>query len=158
MVKVTGTRLRSGDVLQLDCGSGVGLLGYVGKHKEFGDLTWVVAKVFFPTVTNLCDAFSEPGYFQFYPATAAARSGLVRKVAFCAEAMRVIPTRHCNMVNLNEDGTVRTWNVCDGVNVMVRTRLSDQERQLPVGWIVNHESLLYHIRTGWTPDRLHPVD
>jgi len=114
MKKVTGARLRPGDVLEVDCGEGSGLLAYLGKHPSLGDLTWVIPSVFASPITEFCSVFSRAGYYQFYPATAALRHGLARKIGFCPEAMRVIPTRTTNMINLNEDGTVRSWTVGDG--------------------------------------------
>jgi hypothetical protein len=107
-------------------------------------------------VADLCAAFNGPGYFQFYPATAAARHGLVRKAGYCTEAMKIMPPRICNIIERNADGTVRVWNVSDGVSRLVRTELSAEERELPIAVIVNHEALLERLRDGWTPDRYHP--
>lgn len=155
MAKVSGARLRPGDVLEADCDAGVALLGYVGSHHHFGDLILVPPRIFVARVGELCSVFDASAYFQFYPATASLRHGMVRKVGFCTEAMRVIPTRWCNVIDEKDDGTVRIWNVCDGTSRLVRHSLSAEERQLPVGVIVNHAALLERLRAGWTPARYH---
>ena len=151
---VSGARLRPGDVLATDCDNSVALLGYVGRHAHFGDLLLIPTRAF-ASVDEMCSVFNTSAYFQFYPATASLRHGLVRKVGFCAEAMRVIPPRWCNIIDQNDDGTVRVWNVCDGNTRLVRHTLSDDERQLPVGEIINHPILLERLRAGWTPERYH---
>src|SRR4051812_15510873 len=155
MAKVSGARLRPGDVVEADCDDGVAVLGYVGRHHHFGDLVLVPPRIFAAPVDTLCSVFDSAAYFQFYPATAALRHGMVRKVSFCPEAMRVIPMRWCNIIDERDDGTVRVWNICGGTSTLVRHSLSDEERQLPVGEIVNHAALLERLRAGWTPVRYH---
>ena len=158
MPGVSGAGIRPGDVLEAECDSRVGLLGYVGRHHKFGDLVLVPPRLFTAPVDKLCSVFDASAYFQFYPATTALRHRMVRKVGFCTEAMRVIPARWCNIIDENEDGTVRVWNVCDGSSRIVRYTLSDDERQLPIGEIVNHAVLLQRLREAWTPDRYHARD
>src|ERR1051325_9438130 len=152
MAPVSGARLRPGDVLAADCDNRLALLGYVGHHDHFGDLILVAPRIFTEPV-KICSAFDSSAYFQFYPATSSLRNGLVRKVGFCTEAMRVIPPRWSNIISENNDGTVQVWNVCDGNTRIVRYSLSDDERQLPIGEIINHPALLERLRTGWTPER-----
>lgn len=155
MARVSGARLRPGDVLATDCDKGLALLGYVGHHAHFGDLILVPPRIFAGPVDRICSVFDTSVYFQFYPATSSLRHGLVRKVGFCTEAMRVIPPRWCNIIDKNDDGTVRVWNICDGSSRLVRHSLSDDERQLPVGEIINHPVLLERLRASWTPELYH---
>jgi hypothetical protein len=153
MTKISGTRLRPGDVLKVECGSKLGFLGYLGRHAHFGDAVLVLPDLFSEAPRDLCSHFNEAGYFQFYPATTAARHKLATKVTFCAEAMRALPVRWRNIINSNADGTVRSWLVCDGVGYEPRDHLSIEEHTLPIGEIINHELLLQRLREGWTPSR-----
>ena len=153
MPTTSGTRLRPGDVLAVDCGSEVGLVGYVGKHPHFGDLLWVLPRLFKAPVASVCSQFDTPGYFQFFPATASVRHGLMPKIGFCAETMKVIPRQWCNMIQTNDDGTVRRWTLCDEHAQLPRETLSWEERTLPVGEIINLPMLVERLRAGWTPAR-----
>ena len=153
MKNVSGARLRPGDVLKVECGSQLGFLGYLGRHAHFGDAVLVLPELFPDSPRDLCSRFNGAGYFQFYPATAAARHRLVTKAGFCAEAMRVLPVRWRNIINTNSDGTVRSWLVCDGVSREPKDHLSIEERTLPIGEIINHELLLQRLREGWIPSR-----
>jgi hypothetical protein len=153
MTKVSGARLRPGDVLKVECGSLLGFIGYLGRHAHFGDAVWVLPELFADSPLDLCSRFNGAGYFQFYPATTAARHRLATKVGFCAEAMRVVPARWRNIINRNADGTVRSWLICDSVGHEPRDHLTVEERSLPIGQIINHELLLQRLREGWTPSK-----
>ena len=153
MAKISGTRLRPGDVLEVELDRELGVLSYVGRHPHFGDLVWVVRQTFAERPLELCSALRAEGYFQFYPATTAIRHGLVSKIGFCPSDMRMIPTHWRNIINENADGTIRTWNVCDETTRVVRENLTPEESLLPIGEIINHAMLVSRVAQGWTPHR-----
>ena len=157
MAGTSGTRLRPGDVLQVECDARVGLLSFVGRHSSLGDLTWVLPTLFHPPVRDVCAAFQAAGYFQFYPATTAVRRGLIQRAGYCVEAMKLMPPRLLNIIAREGDGLVHRWTISDGTSRVVRTELSPEERELPVAVIINHEALLDRLREGWTPARYHPA-
>ena len=153
----SGARIRPGDVLEVPCESGVGVMIYVGRHPMMGDLLWVGPKVHPLPIENFCAVFDGLGYFQFYPATAALRSGLIRKASWCPAAMKLMPNGHCNIINRNADGTVSGWLVYDGpLPPYFTPRLTLSQRTLPVARIVNHPGLVDLLQTEWTPSQLHP--
>jgi hypothetical protein len=145
--------------LEVPCDSGVGVMICVGRSQQMGDLVWVIPKVHLPPIVDYCALFDGPGYFQFYPATAALRDGTIRKVAWCPAAMRLMPDGHCNIITRNADKTVSGWLVYNGdAPPFFKPRLTEAERALPVARIINHPLLLEQLQTEWTPSRLHPDD
>jgi hypothetical protein len=140
-------------VLEANCVEGLGLMTYLGKHPHFGDIIWVLPALLRERPADLCSTLDGPGYFQFYPATTAARHRLIQKVGFCTTGMRLIPTQWRNIINEGTDGIVRTWNICDERTRVVREVLTPEERALPIGEIVNHALLCDRLRKGWTPVR-----
>jgi hypothetical protein len=146
-----GTRLRPGDILELDCGDGVAYFSYVGRHPILGDTIWVVPAVFDVPLADPVRAFTRPGYYAFYPAHTAVRQKLIRGRGFSADAMRMLPKRMRNVINLNSDGSVASWLITDGISNVPRRELTPEEQTLPIAAIWNHPLLVDRIRRNWSP-------
>jgi hypothetical protein len=150
-----GTKLRPGDVLAVVDDRAKWLLCYVGRDPALGDTVWVCSGVIPADQPTDCSAFNGEGYFAFYPATAAVRSGLVTLAGFCADGMRQIPPlRRYSLTLLREDAPPR-WRIAANAHVgtpfTVRTRLSTDEARIPEAAIWNHAFLLDRLRKGWHP-------
>ena len=148
----SGARLRPGDVLELPCNGGIGLLAYLGRHPWLGDAVWALPEVLPAPPKDLGHAFRERGYVQFYPATAALRDGHIRRLGFHEEAVRLLPNLVRTIVNRDSSGRVRSWLITDGGSTReARDTLSPSEEALPVGVVVNTAQLKQQVETGWTP-------
>jgi hypothetical protein len=148
-----GAVLSPGDILEFDCPGGVAYFSYAGKHASLGDAIWVVPRVFPQPTDDWSSAFGGEGYFAFYPATSAVRRKLVRKVGFAPAALRLLPTKRRNVVNVDAHGAVTSWLITDGTVRVPRrdSELSSEERNLPIANIWNHKFLVESIGRGWTP-------
>jgi hypothetical protein len=137
-------RARPGDILELEVGDGVAYLHYLGKHPKYGAAIIVSPRFNSRQVTAA--AFSN-GYVAFYPATVAVARGFVKIVGHLPppqlpERLRRAGARYGNRVV--------TW-IIDGAQEIVKTKLSDEELQLPIAAIWNHEWLIERVAERWTP-------
>jgi hypothetical protein len=133
-----------GDVLELTLPGGVAYVTYAGRNESLGDAIWIVPKIFVTPREDWKMVFSEEGYFAFYPANAAVRRKLVRKVGFSAEAMRLLPRRRRSEADSDDQGNVTSWLIIEGKERVVRpdTDLDETERELPIASSWNHEYLM----------------
>jgi hypothetical protein len=152
MARPSGTTLRPGDVLELPCEGSFAYFSYLGKHPLLGDTIWILPRLHSVRPPDSCALFSEPGYYAFYGATAAARHGEVRKMAFCPEAMRPIPRTLRYALN-RAGGRVLQWRIADGAKGETVSELTPEQRDLPIASIWNHAALLARIAERWTPAR-----
>ena len=151
-MKRSGTRLRPGDVLELRCDDRFALLSYLGKHHWLGDALFVLPKLFDAVPEDYSAEFRNRGYTQFYPATAAARDGELRRVGYCTEAIRLLPSKVRTIANREASGRVARWIITDARDYQEpRDTLSAEERALPVGVIVNTAKLRERLAQGWEP-------
>jgi hypothetical protein len=100
---------------------------------------------------NVCEAFMGEGYHAFYPAHAAIRQGLVQLIGYCVEALRQPPAKVRQAINVDRDGTVRSWLITDGISETPRRDLAPEEEALPIASIWNHGLLIERIVQGWRP-------
>lgn len=124
-------------------------LQYIGKHREYGDTIRVSQSLKEPCVPVTEELFSR-GYFAFYPVITALNQGLVEVVAH-VPAPR--PPERLRRAGVRSNGDVKTWIVEDGAQEIVKARLSDEELNLPIAAIWNHEMLVQRVREGWSPSR-----
>ena len=150
-----GSRLRAGDVIEVQADFTKWFLCYLGRDELLGDTTWVVPQPYALDAPLECRIFAGEGYYAFYPATTALRRGMVRKVGFCAEGMRVLPRLFRFGSPFDREGEPRTWRIAEaaqiGVPFVIRTSLSADEALIPQASIWNHEFLLNRLRANWHP-------
>lgn len=150
-----GTRLRPGDVLAVKADGQKWLLCYCGCDASLGDTVWIRSGAVPPDQPIDCASFEGEGYFAFYPATAAVRTGLVTREGFCAEGMRIMPALLRISSPFTCKGEPTVWKIAADANVgtpfTLRTRLTRAEARIPQGAIWNHEFLLDRLRSGWHP-------
>lgn len=151
----SGARLRPGDVVEIEADERKWLLCYLGRHESLGDTVWILSRSYERNAPVSCRDFAGDGYYAFYPVTAALRRGMVRKVEFCPEGMRVMPRMFRYGSPFDRPGEKRTWRIAEaarvGVPFEIRRSLSQQEALIPQAAIWNHEFLLERLRSGWHP-------
>ena len=143
-----GTRLRPGDVLELTTDKGRICVHYVGRHSEYGDGVIVCPTLHASRAPVNNDLFRE-GYFTFYPAAAAVGQSLANVIGNLPSPG--LPKRF-RRPGARYDRTITTWIVEDGAGEVVKQRLSEEERRLPIAAIWNHEMLLHRVSEGWRPE------
>jgi len=91
----------------------------------------------------------ERGYLTFYPAKAA----IVQKLATIVGYLQApdLPKR-LRRAGVRSGCAVETWVIEDASGEVVKRELSDQERQLPIAAIWNHEFLVQRVSEGWRPE------
>jgi hypothetical protein len=144
-------RLTPGAVLAVPVGPQLGLVQYIGEHPELGGCVWVVPRAFASLPADLGDALRD-GYCAFIPARAARRRKLADVVGQADLAGRAVPIVTRRAGARAADGTVLTWVIEGPDGSVVRERLSDAERALPVAGVWNVEFLAERIATGWRPE------
>jgi len=147
-----GSKLNVGDLLEIPIGEAFAYVVYLGRHVEYGDAVWVVPRTFKHRPADLADIFAKTGYLTFYPAKSAVSQKLVAVVgAIGIEQLPEVP-RHLRRAGARaRTGAILAWIVeKDGVDTL-RKQLSEDEKQLPIAAIWNHEFLLERIAGGWTP-------
>ena len=142
-----------GDILEIECPTGVAYVSYAGRHQELGDGIWVVPRVFAKPTDDWRAVFGGVGYFIFYPAHAALGWKLVRKAGYSIDAIRPLPAKRRMAADLDEREQVTTWLIVEGNTRVARpaNELDDEERQLPLAEIWNHAALIDAVTSGRTP-------
>jgi hypothetical protein len=137
-------RAKPGDVLRLNTPKGFAHLQYIGRHPEYGDAVLVS-----PKLSERVDAQTfSGGYMAFYPVMAAVAQRLVEVVDHATPPK--LPQR------LRRPGAraglrVTTWIIENGTSETVKSKLSEEELQLPIAVIWNHELLTQRVLEGWNP-------
>lgn len=155
-------RLRSGDVLEVEFpkvpspsvafpDGGFGYLTYVGKHHHNGDAVRVCPRVFHeqPEIT---DGLFVDSYIAFYPANVALVHKLVRVVGRLAPVAMPTTFRR-GPFKLGEVTLPYQIDVYNGkeCKTYLKYSLSEEEKNLNMATVYNHEALLCTISQGWRP-------
>jgi hypothetical protein len=142
-------RPREGDVLEAKAPEGFFYVQYLGKHPSYGGAVLVCPRKFsnrcLPTAMDFRD-----GYAIFYPASTAFSRGLMGIVGHLPAGP--VPVRLRRAGARSADGKVKTWIVEDASGVVVKEKLSAEERLLPIAAIWNHEFLIQRVTEGWRPE------
>src|SRR4051812_22272381 len=151
-MKATQKRVRAkpGDILEVETRKGLHYLYYLGKHPVYGDAILVAPGSYSERPTEMNQLF-EGGYVKFYPVGAAVYQGLVKVVEHMPMPDKVVPTR-MRRAGVRLGTQIATWIIEDESGETVRKELSDEERQLPIASIWNHELLLQRLEEGWHPE------
>lgn len=147
MMPAQRKRVKVGDVLQLKVEGRFAYLHFIGTHPEYGGAV-VVNPQFREEPATVSSGYFSGGYVTFYPVTAAVAQGLVEVVAHLPPSS--LPER-LRRAGARSGRHVVTWVIETGSGEVVRTRLSDEERRLPIAAIWNHELLVQRIAEGWNP-------
>ncbi len=141
-------RVRPGAVLELSTDDGFIYIHYVGTHSEYGDAITVRPTSYADRVAPSSDLFRE-GYFIFYPARAAVTQGL-------AEVVGQLPSpglpNRLRRPGVRSGTKIETWIIEDASGERVKSKLSEEERRLPIAVLWNHELLVQRVREGWRPE------
>ena len=143
-----GKRAKPGDVLELTAVDGLIYAQYLGKHPEYGDAVALCPSKQPAPVPVSPDLFRD-GYVTFYPAVAAVNRGLASVIGHLPSPG--LPSR-LRRPGARSGRKVETWIIEDSSHETVKTRLSDEERALPIAVIWNHELLVQRVSEGWRPE------
>lgn len=141
-------RAKPGDVLEVTAADGVIYTHYLGKHPEYGDAVAVCPTKHLKRVPVSPNLFHS-GYVTFYPAVAAVNRGLAAVVGHLPSPG--LPKR-VRRPGARSGRKVETWIIEDDSRETVKDRLSDEDRELPIAVIWNHELLVQRVSEGWRPD------
>lgn len=140
-------RVKPGDVLLLNAGGGFAYLLYIGPHPEYGDAIFVSPKLRERQAIVKGETFSG-GYLAFYPARAAVAKGLVEVVGQMSPPS--LPKR-LRRPGARSGRRIDSWIIENGTGEVVKAKLSEEELQLPIAVIWNHELLIQRVTEGWNP-------
>lgn len=144
------SRLKVGDVLELDVGGRASYIQYIGTHSEYGAAIVVQPQNQGDTPATTEEYFAD-GYVTFYPVGVALSQGLV-KVVGNARA-RELPRKY-RRAGVRSGAAIETWVIeGDGADV-VTSSLSREELALPIASMWNHALLVQRIAEGWSPTQV----
>ena len=139
---------KPGDVLALTATEGTIYVHYLGAHADYGDGIAVCPRAFVAPVP-ITDSLFDDGYVVFYPIRAAIAAGLAKTVGHLFA--RGLPAR-LRRPGARRGHKVETWIIEENSREEVKRYLSQDELQLPLAVIWNHEMLLQRVHEGWRPE------
>src|SRR5262249_9219450 len=92
------------------------------------------------------------GYLAFYSARAAVQEGLVKLVGSCPLS-KDVPRNTRRAGARGRTGKILTWIIETDGHELMRTELSEAERQLPIAAVWDHALLAMRISEGWSPEK-----
>jgi hypothetical protein len=143
-------RLKLGDIIEIPTRKGLAFAQYTHHHPQFGWLIRVLPGFYPDRPPSLRQVVDQPARFSiFFPLAAAVNQGLFAKVG-----NEPIPERDRPFPIFREvmPGT-KVWWLWDGERSWRVGDLTEEQRKMPLRWIVNHKALLDMIESGWTPER-----
>lgn len=140
-------RVKVGDILELKAAKRFAYLHFLGRHPEYGDAV-LVSPGLGERPTPVTGEIFSSGYVAFYPLSAAVAQGLVEVVAHLPPPD--LPKR-LRRPGARSGRRVDTWIVEGDSGEVVREKLSEEELQLPIAAIWNHELLVQRVAEGWHP-------
>lgn len=152
-------RVRLGDLLEVSTPRGLAYVQYVGKHPGYGHAIRVLPGFFQTRHQDWAPLASQPGYFTFYPVSAAVSQGLVAIAAHHPiPAGQELPTTFRRRGAIARDGTVLTWLIFDDTQETLKWTLSPEERRLSIASIWNHAFLVDRLAEEWRPENEPPSE
>ena len=145
-----GKRLKPGDVLEIEMPDGSkAFLLYAGKHRDSGDAVMVAADTFPGRPEDFSRIFDD-AYLAFYPATAAVARGFASVVGRAEPPP--FPPKRLRRAGARSGTRVDTWIIESDEGSVVKEKLTDEERRIPIEAIWNHEFLLDRVAGKWRPE------
>ena len=125
---------------------------FLGRHKLYGDAIRVFPELY-PEDQELDEERLETreAYTVFYPLSRAIKEGLFCKTSINLENSPEVPSNLRRRGAVTRDGHVLNWILEGDGRANVRELLTSQERELPLGGVVNHEFLVDRVKEGWHP-------
>lgn len=126
------------------------MLMFAGRHADYGTAVFAHPALVASGARFDETTFSE-AYATFYPANASLRAGLTRKIGHITP--RPMPTewRRPGQIVGKE---IRSWIIENTAGERVTRHLTDEEADLPIAEIWNHEMLLTRVAEKWRPNLL----
>ena len=145
-------RIKVGDILELQTTKGLTYLQYIGKHQEYGDVILVLPKFYKSRPRELTEVVEDNGYIAFYPARAAVREGLIEIVkSHMLTGDIKIPETLRRAGARSRDGKVLSWIIEGRGKEIVYKELSEDQTQLPIAAIWDHDLLVLRVLGNWSP-------
>jgi hypothetical protein len=141
-------RTKHGDVLEIVTPDGWIYVHYLGRHPEYGDAIAVCPTKHAERALIRPELF-HGSYVTFYPVVASVNRGLSSVVGHLPSPG--VPTR-LRRAGARLGRKVATWIIADGSRETLKKRLSDEDRELPIASIWNHEFLIERVSGGWRPE------
>jgi len=148
---VAAKRAKPGDVLELVGPKNTAYVQYLGRHSDYGDVILVCPRLQQRRPMLTAHLFRD-GYVAFYPVSAALAQGLAQVIGSMPSPG--LPRRYRRAGAIDQDGRVLTWMIEDGDSEELKEQLTDEERELPIARVWNHEMLFHRISEGWRPEKL----
>jgi hypothetical protein len=141
-------RLLGGEILEVPVGARFGYVQFLGEHREYGDAV-LVNPALHERQAHFPASFFATGYVTFYPAS----DSVSRKVAevVAQSSPPQVPKRFRRAGSTLEDGTVENWVIEGGWRNVIKEKLTDEERSIPIAGVWTQEFLGQQIAKGWTP-------
>lgn len=143
-------RLKLGDVIEIPTEKGLAFAQYTHHHPQFGWLIRVLPGFYRERPPSLAQVVEQPARFSiFFPLAAAVNQRL-----FAIVGNEPIPEKDQRFPIFRDvmPGT-KVWWLWDGTRSWRVGDLTEEQRKMPLRWIVNHKVLLDMIESGWTPER-----
>jgi hypothetical protein len=152
MTTTNRRKAKPGDLLEIETPKGLAYVQYVGQHPEYGDVIRVLPGFHEHRDSDFNGFIEKPGYLAFYSARASVAQGLSRIVGSYPLGIEV-PNNVRRAGARAKTGEILTWIVeSDGYEI-VRERLSEMEKQLPIAAVWDHELLVMRISQEWMPEK-----
>ncbi len=145
-------KAKPGDLLEIETQNGFAYVQYVGKHPEYGDVIRVIPGFREHKPADFIDMIEKEGYIAFYSAQASVKQGLSRIVGSYPQ-QSMVPRNVRRAGARAATGKILTWIVEMDGREIVREKLSEVERQLPIAAVWDHELLVLRIDEEWSPEK-----
>jgi hypothetical protein len=149
MMATQRKRAKAGDVLEVKVGDRFAYLQYIGKHPHYGE-AMLVSPMLHDRKSTVTNDLLSGAYATFYPVTAAIAQRLVEVVGHIAPTS--LPPRF-RRPGAMSGRRITTWIVEGEAGEQVRSKLTEDELQLPIASIWNHEYLVQRLQEGWSPSQ-----
>lgn len=147
-MRIQPKHVKVGDVAEVKIGDKLAYVQYADKHKLYGEMI-LVSPCLHETRPLIGGKVFDKAYFAFYPISAAVAQGLIHAVDNMP-VPRKLPERFKRALR-RSGRRVESWVIEGAGREVIKTSLSDDEVDLPIVAIWNHEMLIHRIVEGWTP-------
>lgn len=147
--------VKVGDVFYMDTNKGRAYLQYIKRVEKFGWMIRVFSGFYTENYPDAAEISKSPvAFLTFYPIFSAVRQKLAHKVGHVpldAESQK-IPIFRYGIPNLRT-GKVSVWCFWDGEKEWAVENITDEQRKLPIKWIMNYQFLKEMIENEWRPEK-----